>query len=57
MKSVKQYILPETKRIVFDLENVILSGSPDNGGNEDVGYEDWPIGKSGVINTAFDSLS
>lgn len=30
-----------------------IAGSPDNGGNENVGYEDWPIGLSGVSDSIF----
>ena len=34
----------------------ILCSSPNDGGNENVGYEDWPIGPSGVMGSSLDSL-
>lgn len=44
----KLYKKPSSEELSLLLEGCI-AGSPDNGGNEDVGYEDWPIGPSGVM--------
>ena len=44
----KLYRKPSIKEIALLMEGCI-AGSPNSGGNEDVGYEDWPVGPSGVM--------
>ena len=36
----KEYVSPAVRMIVLSMDNVIC-GSPMQGGNEDVGYDDW----------------
>ena len=36
----QEYVSPAVRQIVLSMDNVIC-GSPSEGGNEDVGYDDW----------------
>ena len=56
MKINRVYIPPEATMVDLDINFHILSGSPGDGGSENVGYEDWPIGPSGVMGSSLDSL-
>lgn len=56
MNSYRRYIPPEATLVDLDINFHILSGSPGDGGSENVGYEDWPIGPSGVMGSSLDSL-
>ena len=56
IKSSRKYIPPEATIVNLEFNNIILVGSPNDGANEDVGYEDWSIGPSEVMGSPFDSL-
>ena len=40
METRNEYIAPRTRVVPLSVENAIC-GSPQKGGNEDVGYDDW----------------
>lgn len=40
METRNEYIAPRTRIVPLSVENAIC-GSPQKGGNEDVGYDDW----------------
>ena len=40
METRNEYIAPRTRVVPLSVENTIC-GSPQKGGNEDVGYDDW----------------
>jgi hypothetical protein len=54
--NTRKYISPEAIAVEGEFNFHILSGSPGDGGSENVGYEDWPIGPSGVMGSSLDSL-